>query len=185
MFRKKLSGEKSGISIRYIGATKRAIGVLNRANIVFGVISPKRRIMSVTTPVAISIPYSSGRCSSAARAILAIVPSAEAATFTRLFPIITVMRSLSISDFTISSDFAHHLFSFMSHWIVCLEVLRNAISVPEKKAERKIRTININIDKGSTWEKLWIKLLEIGCILWCPRQESNLCLSLRSALFFH
>ena len=125
------------------------MGVLNRAHIVFGVISAKRSIIIVTTQVAISIAYSSGSARDFARDMLAIVQSAEAATLTRLFPIITVMRSLSISDFTISSDFAHHFFSLMNPFMLCLDVLRNAISVPEKNADKAISTRKRRICWGS------------------------------------
>lgn len=156
--RKKESGEKSGIKRRYIGATKRLIGVLYRAKIVFGVISPNKSKIRVTTPVAMSKPYSSERWRLFARERLATVPIAESATFTRLFPIMIVIRSLSISDFTISRDFAPNRFSRRSHWIVCLEVLRNAISVPEKNAERARRIKNKSTDNGSTKRKLRIKI---------------------------
>ena len=119
--------------------------MLYRANIVFGVMSPNKRIIRVTTPVAIRIPYSSGSTNDFARDMLAIVQSADAHTFTRLFPIITVIRSLSISDFTISRDFAPKRFSRISHWIVCFDIFRKAISVPEKNAERNMSPIKINI----------------------------------------
>jgi hypothetical protein len=112
--------------------------------------SPKIKMINVTTPVAISRPYSSGSERLFASEMLAIVPRAEAATFTRLFPIITVIRSLSISDLMISRDFAHHLFSFTRDLIVCFEVFKNAISVPEKNAERHMSNINIPICQGST-----------------------------------
>jgi hypothetical protein len=125
---------------------------------VFGVISQKRSMMSVTTPVAITIPYSSGSERDFASERLAIVPRADAATFTRLFPIITVMRRVSISDFILSRDFAHHRRSLTRDLIVCLEVLRNAISVPEKNAERQIRMINITICEGSKGESIRDKI---------------------------
>lgn len=137
------------MSTRYIGATIRLIGVLKRAHIVLGVISAKRSMIMVTTPVAINIPYSSGNARDLARDILAIVHSAEAATLTRLFPIITVISSLSISDFTISRDFAHHRFSFISHFTLWREVLRKAISVPEKNADKAINIIKRRICWGS------------------------------------
>jgi hypothetical protein len=144
-FKKNPSGANRGMSTRYIGATESAIGTLYRANIVFGVISPNNSMMSVTTPVAINIPYSSGSERDFASERLARVPSADAHTFTRLLPIMTVMRSLSISDFTRSSDFAPKRLSRISHWTVCLDILRNAISVPEKNADKTIRITKINI----------------------------------------
>lgn len=57
-----------------------------------------------------------------------------------------------MSDFTFSRDFAHHRFSRTNHCIVCLDVFKKAISVPEKNAERIIRITKISIESGSTKE---------------------------------
>ncbi len=143
-FRKNPSGAKRGMSTLYIGATKSAIGTLYRANIVFGVISQNNKSIRVTAHVAMNMPYSSGSESDLAREMLAIVQSADAHTFTRLFPIITVMRSLSISDLTLSSDLAPNRLSRTSHCTVCLDIFKKAISVPEKNADKAIRTIKTN-----------------------------------------
>jgi len=118
--------------------------------------------MSVTTPVAIISPYSSGSCNSWASDILATVPIAESATFTRLFPIMIVIKSRSISDFTISNDFAPNRFSRINHCMVCFEVLRKAISVPEKNAESISSIRNKSTENGSTKEKLMIMVPPTG-----------------------
>ncbi len=63
--------------------------------------SQNKRSISVTVQVAISNQYSSGSESDFARDRLAIVHSADAQTFTRLLPIITVIRSLMVVIFII------------------------------------------------------------------------------------
>lgn len=111
---------------------------------VFGVISQNMRSMRVTTHVASARPYPPGRLSFSAIASALIVASAEAPTFTRLFPIRIVIKSLSLSSRIVSSDFAHHRFSRLNHSIACFERVMSAISVPEKNADNATRTIKIN-----------------------------------------
>lgn len=49
----------------------------------------------------------------------------------------------------IANDFAPNFLSRTSHCTVCLDILRKAISVPEKNADKIIRNIKINMEKGS------------------------------------
>lgn len=133
------------MSPRYIGATTRAIFPAKRVQIVFGVISQNTKRINVTTPVARASPYSPGRSSCSATARALTVASAEAATFTRLFPMRMVIRSLSLSSLMISNDLAHQRFSRLKPSIACFERVMSAISVPEKKADKTISTINRSI----------------------------------------
>lgn len=110
---------------------------------VFGVISQNIRSISVTAHVASARPYQPGRLRFSAIASALIVASADAPTFTRLLPISMVIRSLSLSSRIVSSDFAHQRFSLLNHSIACFERVMRAISVPEKKADKAIRTIKI------------------------------------------
>lgn len=137
----------------YIGATARLIEVLYREQSVFGVISPKSKRRIVTTAVAIKTPYSSGRFISFAIETLITVASAAAPVFTILFPIRIVINNLSVSHFIFSSDWAPNLFSRTRDWMACFDSVISAISVPEKKADRRIRKPKIIIDKGSTENK--------------------------------
>lgn len=142
------------MSPRYIGATARAILPAKRVQIVFGVISPKIKRISVTAPVARARPYSPGSssCSAIARALT--VASADAQTFTRLFPIRIVISNLSLSSLIRSRDFDPHRFSRLNHSIACFESVMSAISVPEKKADKTISTINKSIWLGSNGRKV-------------------------------
>ena len=113
-------------------------------HIVFGVISPNIRSISVTLPVTSARPICPERPSFSAIARVDTVASAEAPTFTRLFPMSIVIRSLSLSSRMVSRDFAHHRFSRLYHSIACFESVMRAISVPEKKADNVISITKIN-----------------------------------------
>lgn len=120
---------------------------------VLGVISQKSNKISVTTPVLISSPYSSGRFKLLARVRVVTVARADAPTFTRLFPIRIVIKSESESFLIISSDFEPQRFSRTRDCTVCLDSVMSAISEPEKKAEAAIRIINNIHENGSIFEK--------------------------------
>lgn len=111
----------------------------------------------MTHPVAIAIPYSFGSPRLSASVSESIVASEEAPTFTRLFPMRIVIRSVSLSFLIISSARAHDFFSRFSHVIICLLRLMRAISVPEKKADKRTRTIKTNHKYGSTDVRKGIK----------------------------
>ncbi len=111
----------------------------------------------MTHPVAIAIPYSFGSPRLPASVSESIVASEEAPTFTRLFPMRIVISSVSLSFLIISSDRAHDFFSRFSQVIVCLLRLMRAISVPEKNADKRIRTTKTNHKYGSTDVRKGIK----------------------------
>lgn len=148
-FTKILSKNDTGVRTNrrtlYIGATVSDIGPANREQMVFGVISPNMRSMSVTKPVTRASHVSPEYPSFSAIVSAETVARADAPTFTRLFPMRIVMRSLSVSDLILSRDFAQNLFSLLYHSIACFESVMRAISVPEKKAERATSTTNSNI----------------------------------------
>lgn len=125
------------------------MGRLYRVQIVFGVISPKRSKSTVTTAVAITTPVSSGSQLCFTMLVVTTVAYAAVAVLIILLPIRIVLKSLSVFCLIISSDFAPNFPSLTAEVRAGLEMVISAISVPEKKAERKMRITNMNIETGS------------------------------------
>lgn len=130
---------------------------LCRVQIVFGVISPKSKRRTVTTAVAIATPVSCESQLAAANCVVRSVAYAAVAVLIILFPIRMVISSLSVFSLIFSSDSAPKRFSRTRLETACFEVVIRAISEPEKKAEKKIRIMNISIETGSKCKILEIK----------------------------
>lgn len=125
---------------------------------VLGSISPNKSSSIVIIHVAIPIVADSGHQAFSAISILIFVASADVLTFTRLFQINIVMRSLSTLLFRYLSIFAPNLRFLINASTVYDGIDMKAISLPEKNADKRKSTINNAIDRGSmfTVEKILI-----------------------------
>jgi len=117
----------------------------------FGIISPNSSNKNVTRPVAIQIAADSenGSQPEVASEIAKLVAKAAVKVLTKLFQIKIVISSLSLFVLIFLRAFDQYFFCFNKLSNLWSAKLIRANSVPEKNAERKNKTINRTISKGS------------------------------------
>ena len=132
------------------------MGALKRENIsafldqkLFGMISQKVMSIRVMIHVEIQITVASGNQEFLAKFMAICVAKDAINTFTKLFHIWMVTRSLSVFFFISESCFDPHFQILMSDSTLWDGIVIRAISVEEKNHERKRRTIKRKIVVGS------------------------------------
>ena len=117
---------------------------------VFGNISPKIKSKIVTTHVAIHIAaLLHSAHNELAIPIAILVAKAAVNVLTKLFQINIVISNLSVLDFNFFSSFAQNFFCFKKASTLCSGTDIKAVSDPEKKADKKNKTMKISIATGS------------------------------------
>ena len=122
-----------------MGAVFSAIDSAFEEAIVFGVISPKRRIKIVMIPVDIPITAESNNWAKTT------VASDAAAIFTKLCPMRIVMINLWGFSLIFARVSAPFFFCFSRDFILILLRETRAVSIPEKNPERTKNSINNSI----------------------------------------
>jgi hypothetical protein len=152
---KKTIGERSFHKLRKKFATYKEIFSAFLVAIVLGKISPNMSNNNVIIQVDIPIAKVCSIQELLAISILIFVAKEATKTFTKLFQMSIEIRSLSLFSLIFLRALAHFFLCLTKEFILCSGRDISAISLPEKKADKRKRIIKNIIDAGSMIRKLY------------------------------